>query len=1092
MEKQRKFNVFVNPNEQSQTLLDFAMGRKGRMKSNLTNCCKGWRRILFFAMMIVFSTMAMAQGKVSGTVIDANGEPIIGASVMVKGTSTGTVTDLDGNFTLQDMPSRGSLVISYVGYSTQTVDFSGNRSIKVTLQEDRQLLNEVVVVGYGVQKKSDVTGAMASVSSEELNVRPVSNALEALQGKAAGVDITTNERPGQLGSILIRGQRSIGASNDPLYVVDGVPLMSASAIETLNPRDIETIDILKDASATAIYGSRGANGVIIVTTKQGKSGKMNIDYTGTLTTSKIVDRSPSMSAADMIKFRRWAAYNQNSTEFAHPDSPTMENDEKLFDTSEDNHTSWNNIKQGWAGGVWDPSKVTNTDWTDFVTRTAVSHEHTLAISGGTEKMNAYASFGYLSNNGTQKGQWYDRYTGKISVNINPTKWLSMQASINGSWQEQDYGMSTLQGRSGSVPDAIYGTAKQIYNFAVPYDTDGSVVTHPGGETTVYTIMEEWNHSQQKSQTFRALANFSTTLNIGEIIKPLEGLRYKISFGPDFRYWREGVYIDGFSSHKVNQDGGEGTNYSRLQNRRDFSWTLDNMLMFDRTFAEKHKIGVTLLQTASKWNIENSNIKGEGLAKDSYLWNAMGTLDVTDATKKVTIGSGITERQLESYMIRLNYGFNEKYLLTVSGRWDGASQLADGHKWDFFPSAALAWRIGEEDFMKNINWVSNLKLRLGVGVTGNSAVSPYSTKGDITSVYLPFNAADSKLWNVLGYTTNEPYYMANQLTMANPELGWEKTTQWNIGLDYGFLNSRIFGSIDLYWSRTNDLIMSTTIPTLTGFPSTLSNIGKTKNHGIEFTLNALPVKTKDFTWETDFNIAYQKDEIVELAYGKNDMVDNGWFIGESISVFYGYETDGLWQDTPEDQAEMAKWAANNYNFRPGMVKPVDQNGDYKMTQNDDRVILGRRNPTTTLGWANSFSWRGLELGIQMFGRMGYMFNTGGEAETAHNNQREIDYWTPTNTGAEYQMPILAQATSGSADSFSGNLGFKKASFLKVRNISLGYNLPKSLLSKATLSHAKIYAQVINPFSLKQSIDGFDLDTGRTYFNRSFVFGLEVGF
>ena len=1063
-----------------------------RKRTNQNGRCRKWQRLLFLVLMAVCPAMAMAQGKVTGKVVDANGEPVIGASVIVKGTSTGAVTDFDGNFTIPSVPARGSLEVSYIGFKTQTVSVAGKTQLNVTLQEDRQLLDEVVVVGYGVQKKSDVTGAMASVTSEELNARPVNNALEAMQGKAAGVDITTNERPGQLGSILIRGQRSIGASSAPLYVVDGVPLMSASAIETLNPRDIETIDILKDASATAIYGSRGANGVILVTTKQGKTGKMSIDYTGTLTVSNIVDRSPSMSAADMVQFRRWAAYNQDPEQFANPNSPTMANDEKLFDTAEDNHTSWNNIKQGWVGGSWDPSRVTNTDWTDFVTQTAISHEHTLAISGGTDKMNAYGSFGYLSNKGTQKGQWYDRYTGKVSVNINPTKWFSMQVSINGTWAEQDYGMSTLQGRSGSVPDAIYGTAKQIYNFAVPYDEDGTVLTHPGGETTVYSIMDEWNHSQQKSQTFRALGNFSATVNFGEILKPLEGLRYKINFGPDFRHWREGVYIDGFSSHKVDQKGNEGTNYSRLQNRRDFSWTLDNMIMFDRTFAEKHKVGVTLLQTASKWNIENSSIKAEGIEKDSYLWNAMGTVDVTDATKKVAIGSGLTDRQLESYMIRLNYGFNERYLLTVSGRWDGASQLADGHKWDFFPSAALAWRIGEEQFVKNLNWISNLKLRLGVGVTGNSAVDPYNTKGDITGIYLPFNAADGKLWNVLGYTTNEPYYSGTQLTMANPNLGWEKTTQWNVGIDYGFLNSRLFGSIDLYWSKTNDLIMSTTIPTLTGFPSTLSNIGKTKNHGIEFTLNAIPVQTKDFQWETDFNIAYQKDEIVELAYGKNDMVDNGWFIGESIAVYYGYETDGLWQDTPEDQAEMAKWAEKGTKFSPGMVKPVDQNGDYEMKQNDDRVILGRKNPTTTMGWTNNFSWKGVELGIQMFGRMGYMFNTGGEPETAHANQREIDYWTPDNTGAEYQKPILAQATSGSQDTFSGNLGMKKASFLKVRNISLGYSLPKQLLNQVSLSHAKIYAQVINPFSLKQSVNGFDLDTGRTYFNRSFVFGLEVGF
>ena len=1043
------------------------------------------RRLMFLLLLFVCSSGAFAQSKVTGKVVDASGEPIIGASVMVKGTSNGVVTDLDGNYSISNVPAGASLNISYVGYRTRTVAVDGKSQLNVTMEEDRQLLDEVVVVGYGTQKRSDVTGSMVNIGEEQLNTRPVNNAFEALQGKAAGVDITTNERPGQLGSIRIRGERSIGATNAPLYVVDGVPLMSASAIETLNPRDIESIDILKDASATAIYGSRGANGVVLVTTKQGKAGKMRLDYTGTMTISNIVDRSPSMSAQDFINFRRWAAYNLDPTTYAHPDHPTQANDMLIFDSALDGQTSRDNVMKGWASGSWDPSKVTNTDWTDYVTQTAVSHEHTLAVSGGTNEMNAYGSFGYLSNKGTQKGQWYDRYTGKISVNIKPTKWFSMQASINASWQEQDYGMSTLGGRSGSVPDAIYGTAKAIYNIAVPFDANGNKVINPGGESGIYSIMDDWNHSTQKSQAFRALGNFSATVDFGEIFKPVQGLRYKINFGPDFRHWREGVYIDGFSSHKINADGSEGVNYARLNNRRDFSWTLDNMVMFDRTFADLHKVGITLLQTASKWNTETSGMSGQNIAKDSYLWNAFNTIDVTNADNKVSISSGLTERQLESYMIRLNYGFNDRYLLTVSGRWDGASQLADGHKWDFFPSAALAWRIGEEDFAKSLDWLSNLKLRLGVGVTGNSAVSPYATKGDITSIYLPFNGME----NVLGYTTNEPYYSGSQLTMANPELGWEKTTQWNFGLDYGFLNGRIFGSVDLYWSKTNDLIMSTTIPTLTGFPSTMSNVGKTKNHGVEFTLSAFPVQTKEMEWETDFNIAYQKDEIVELAYGKNDMPDNSLFIGEAISVFYGYENDGVWQES--DAAEMAKWNENGYNFTAGNVRPKDQNGDYKM-DGDDRVVLGRRNPSTTFGWNNRFSWNGLELGIQMFGRLGYMFSTGGEAMTAHGNQREIDYWTPSNTGAEYQKPILGQATSGSQDAFSSLLGFKKASFIKVRNISLGYNLPKTLLRNATLSHAKIYAQVVNPFSLKQSVDGFDLDTGRTYFNRSFVFGLEIGF
>ena len=1025
---------------------------------------------------------------VTGTVVDQNGEPMVAVTVMEKGTSNGTITNFDGVFSLS-VASNATLSVSFVGFKTQETSTTGKSNVRIVLREDNEQLDEIVVVGYGTMKKSDLTGAITRVGEKELQSRPVNNAFEALQGKAAGVDITTNERPGQIGSIRIRGERSLNGGNTPLYVVDGVPLMSASGIETLNPRDIESIDILKDASATAIYGSRGANGVVIVTTKQGQTGKMAIDYTGTLTVSNIIDRSPSMSAADFIQFSRWAKHNADPSAYADPMKPTQAEDAALFgETASLDPTFYNNVMNGWSGNTWDASKVKNTNWTDYVTQTALSQEHTLAVSGGTDKMKAYASFGYLNNKGTQKGQWYERYTGKVNVNIQPTKWFTLQASINGTWSEMDYGMSTFQGRSGSVPDAIYGTAKTIFNYALPYDENGDRIINPGGQSTVYNIMEEWNHSTQKSQSFRALGNFSGTIDFGEILEPLKGLRYKLAFGPDFRHWREGAYVDGFSTHKINSNGTEGNNYSRLQNRRDFSWTLDNMIMFDRTFAEKHKVGVTLLQTASKWNIENSSMSANKIEKDSYLWNAFNTVDVTNSDQAVSIGSGLVERQLESYMIRLNYGFNERYLITASGRWDGASQLADGHKWDFFPSTALAWRASEEDFIKNIDWISNLKVRLGVGVTGNAAVSPYETKGDITSIFLPFNG----MGNVIGYTTNEPYYTNSQLAMANPELGWEKTTQWNLGLDFGFLNSRIWGSLEFYWSRTNDVIMQTNIPTLTGFPFTYANVGKTKNHGVEITLNALPVKLSNgFKWETSFNAAYQKDEIVELAYGKNDMPDNSLFIGESLSVFYGFGNKGIWQDTAEDKAEMAKWAEKGYNFRPGNVRPEDVNGDYEMTI-EDRKVLGNRNPKWTLGWTNTFSFKGIELGISMFGRLGYMFSTGGEPLTATANQREVDYWTPYNTGAEYQMPIYAQSTSGSGDNYSSLLGFKKASFIKVRNISLGYNLPKNIIKPIGLTHVKAYAQVINPFSLKQSIDGFDLDTGRTYFNRSFVFGLEVGF
>ena len=456
------------------------------METIKRNCCL----LSLYAIFMFFNPILLHAQKtvVTGTVVDENLRPIPNASVQLKPNGTTVATDVQGSFKIE-APFNSVITISSIGYVSQEVVVK-QTSISVILVQAISELDKIVVVGYGTAKKSDVTGAIASVSAEALMDRPVNNPLEALQGKAAGVDIKSSERPGTVGDVRIRGNRSLSASNSPLYVVDGVPLMSASTIETLNPRDIESIDVLKDASATAIYGSRGANGVIIVTTKQGKSGRFSLNYDGTLTTSNIVDRSPSMSAADFVEFRRWAAYNLDPTKYAHPDAATEANDKLIFDSPLDRQTSRDNVLKGWAGGSWDPTKVTNTDWTDIVTQTGITSEHVFSASGGTEKLNAYGSFGYLNNKGTQKGQSYERYTSKISINVSPTDWFKLTGSFNLSWSEQDYGMSTLSARSNSAPNAIYGAAKSLYNMSVPFDADGNIIINPGGESALYTIMNE--------------------------------------------------------------------------------------------------------------------------------------------------------------------------------------------------------------------------------------------------------------------------------------------------------------------------------------------------------------------------------------------------------------------------------------------------------------------------------------------------------------------------------------------------------------------------------------------------------------------------
>ncbi|NLY24914.1 MAG: SusC/RagA family TonB-linked outer membrane protein, partial [Bacteroidales bacterium] len=700
--------------------------------------------------------------------------------------------------------------------------------------------------------------------------------------------------------------------------------------------------------------------------------------------------------------------------------------------------------------------------------------------GGTDRIKSFFSLGYLDQEGTQIGQSYDRYNATMSTDINPTKWFSMGGSINAAWSNQSYGYSRTGQSTSSGPTEIYAAAKQIFNVARPYDENGEIILTPGNLNGVYTIIDEWDKSDEKRQTLRALGSFYSNFDFGEIWSPLEGLNFKTNFGPDFRYYRRGIYIDKTSA--VRQGG---TSYASWNYDRRFSWVLDNILSYNKT-VDKHKFDVTLLQSASRYDAENGSMSEQNVPKESYKWNNMGAVDITSTDANASMGTGLTQTQMASYMGRINYSFNDRYLLTVSGRYDGSSVLSQGHKWAFFPSAALGWRIDQEAFMQDVSWLDQLKLRLGMGTTGNSAIGAYATLGSIRSFYVPFGG----IGNVLAYGTNEPYYFSGTTLMANPELEWEKTTQWNIGLDFTFLRGRIGGSVDIYNSNTNDLLMEMTIPTLTGYSNTMANVGKTKNRGVDVSLHFIPVQTRDFSWNSSLNMAWQKDEIVELANGKNDMVDNSWFIGQSISVFYGYENDGLWQ--AGDEAEMAKFNDKGENFSPGSVRPVDQNGDY-IIDSDDRVVLGNRNPRLTTGWSNSFTYRGLELNIELYGRMNYLVSTGGEVQNGIPNQRMIDYWTPDNTGAEWQKPVYTGTPGVGGDAYSSLIGFKKASFIKFRNISLGYFLPNNICEPLGINKLKLFAQLRNPGNLYSSIDFIDLDYGTSsYYNRGITFGIEIGF
>lgn len=1035
------------------------------------------RQVLFVLFAFAATLCAFAQNKtITGLVVDGNGESIIGASVLVKGTTNGIITDIDGRFTLNDVPEAGVIQISYIGYKTQEISAKNKANLKVVLVEDNEMLDEVVVVGYGVQKKSDVTGAMIRVGSEELNSRPVANAFEAMQGKAAGVDIVSNERPGEVGTINVRGVRSLSASNTPLYVVDGIPLMSNSGIETLNPQDIESIDVLKDASATAIYGSRGANGVILVTTKSGKEGKMSLNYSGTVTIENLQDYSEMMNSAEYIDWRRWAYYYKEPNKYPRGDQPTKDSDYLIFNGAKDPY-AWRNIEKGWAGGSWNGAAVPTTDWADMVTQTGITHEHTLSASGGSEKVKGYASIGYLNNEGTVKGQSYTRYTAKVSLDMDPTKWFKMGLNINGTFSNQQYG-SSAQAVGQMVkdrPSNLYAASTSLYPYAVPYDDEGNRIDYPGGDDKVKTIVDEWNYSENERRMFRAIGSLYAQLDLGEIYSPLKGLRYRFNFGPDFRYYRNGSFQDAKSVSR------EGTNRAKLSNSSDFSWTLDNLIYYDREIG-KHSFGVTLLQSATKYRYEESSMAAINIPLPSAKWNALSKKNISALDDW---SSGLTEKQLLSYMFRLNYDYNNKYLLTVSGRWDGASQLAQGNKWAFFPSAALGWRLDQEGFLQDISWINQLKLRVGVGVTGNSAIDPYQTKGAVVPVYYPFGASPTP-----GFVASESIAKDGNVAMANKDLTWEKTTQYNIGVDYSVLNGRISGVLDFYTSRTTDLLMEMTIPSLNGYTNTYANVGKTSNIGIDLTLNTVNVKTRSFEWSTSINAAWQKDKIDELANGKEDDINNSWFIGQALGVIYGYQSAGIWKE--EDAAEMAKFNAKGHSFQAGMARPVDQNGDYKIDPNDDRVVIGHTRPRWTFGMTNTFSYKNFDLSVMLYGRFDYMVDTGGEWQGGRYTQRKINYYNENNKNAEYQKPIH---DDGGGDPYYQILGYKNGSFLKVRNISLGYTFPQTLVKKWNLSNLKVYVQAKNPGRIFSNIDFLELDASQNLtstWNRGFTIGLNVGF
>ncbi len=1011
-------------------------------------------KVFLSLLMSVVSLVAFAQGRqITGVISDVTGEPMIGVNVLVKGTTNGTITGLDGDFTLQNVSDNSILVVSYIGYLAQEIPVGTQSVINVILKEDTQSLEEVVVVGYGVQKKSDLTGAISSVSSERIASIGTSSVMSALQGSTPGVDISTNSaRPGSSFSIQIRGQNSMNAGN-PLYVVDGI---IKDDIDFLNPADIEKIDVLKDASSTAIYGSRGSNGVVIVQTKNAASttAKLNVTYDGYYGVRKTARIPDFMDGRENIDYRTSRYYTWDATNSKY--ILTDANQRAILQNS----TQINSY-------LYNENYV---DWLDLGTQDGSQQNHYVSVAGNSSDISYNLGLGLQKEEGNFINEEMKRYVLRGSINHKANKYLTTGATFT---------MSHTLTDSGS--ENGYRDLLRMQPFFNAYDENGELLKQPGiaaningsgNFTSSGNPLIEITESSNEVRRFDVLASFFAE------IKPIDGLILKTTFSPDLNYRRTGWYRPQTSERS--QDIGQ------TEPRERFSWTWDNVATFTKTFNELHNLNVTLIHSVYKTRTELLRVNSTNFPYNSLWYNIFnGTIVMGNSA------SQYEETSMISYAARANYDYAGKYLLTGTIRYDGSSKLAD--KWAAFPSLAAAWRVSEEGFLNEVDWLSNLKARLSFGYSGNNnGVNPYGTQmtpNTSTNIYYDF---DGTVYP--GFATGTP---------VNASLTWEKTREWNAGIDFGFFGGRINGSVDFYDKLSDHLLMNRMLAIESGVTSMTDNIGSVNNRGVEVALNTVNVRTKDWEWRTSFTFAKNKNAIRSLYGKKEDVVGEARFIGEPINVIYDYKVDGVYSQaeweamSPEQRVKMAA-------TQPGYAKVVDVNGDGEITT-DDRTILGQVDPKWTGSMTSYLRFRDFDFSFNIFTRQGMYVSDYFSAEylgaaTSDRGRMKVnfDYYVPAGvprydwnnfTTDENGQPWATMGTStenanakypvnGMTGPYYGNNGrYQKTSFVKVRNITVGYSLPKSLISKAHLTQARVYFNVLNPFTFTDYI-GWDPEFATT--------------
>lgn len=940
-------------------------------------------------------TQQVGDGRIiKGTILDATGMPVIGANVMVKGTTNGTITDMDGKFSLE-VDKNAILVVSYIGYANQEIKVGNQNTLSITMKEDAEALDELVVVGYGTVKKSDLTGSVGSVSMEDVNKVGITSADRALQGQVAGVQVNARSgQPGESMMIRVRGGNSLSGGNEPLYVIDGMPVEGMSS--DINPEDILSMEVLKDASSTAIYGSRGANGVVMITTKRGKEGKTTVDYNGYIGVSQLRKKLDLLEKDDYIAMVNEVSVNDGNGILITPEQAAL---------------------------------LPNNDWQDLAYQTALTHSHQFSVSGGNDKTKVYSSLNYMNQEGIIKGSNYNRFALRINGDQKITDKISLNASVAYSYGTQNTANSNADGYG-----AIAYTAMVMPPIQEIKDEYGNYTVFSGtpwGGTNPVGMAELYKNQNINS---RLLANLSLSWDI------IEGLNFRVNAGAEVVASESDRYIPIGLSAGGQLDGDASkskSNYYTLIN--------ENILTYNKTFNDIHALNVMGGITFQSYEYNSLSGSGTGFLRDVYETNNLGV-----AMTPGIPSSGYSDYRMASFLGRVNYGLMDRYLLTVTARYDGSSKFSKNHKFAFFPSAALAWRVSEEGFMKDMEWWSNFKVRTSVGQTGNQSISPYQTFARLGTSSPVFGNG-----KVIGFGLS---------SIANDDLKWETTTQTDLGIDLGFLDNRINFAFDYYWKQTRDLLYSATLPPSSGFSSMLRNIGRIDNKGFEISINTVNMKGK-VNWTTSLNISSNKSIVKDLGtdvYGnKIERMDapiggGNWFplfLGKAPFQLYGYEIEGIYQTDEEARLNgEATKHAGDYRYKEIDGKPGITTGD--------KTILANTQPKFTFGLTNTINWNNFELSFLVTGSIGGdIVNEFNKSITNIGGTWNVrkDAWEgrwQEGKGGKY-----ARASASTKDYLAfgdpNSIWVEDGSYVRFKDIKLSYTLPSSWFSGSKKPNVSLY-------------------------------------